>query len=463
MPAIKSIKEDLPYFVQDFSIISAKSVTQLKDGDSLIPSSASIRKATLKVESEGVLEYVATSLKRKAEKCSYDNLIPRSSGLPSCVIDGNECVHEHLNFTYKFNDDGTAGELYYIPFVYVVYSYKEDTYAWGFVISPKYCGAYDVPNGVSNTVEDELDNQSEEFAQVKSKWNGFILLFGILSCVIGVIIFLLFNYSLYERIERRYKSQQWMTRLRSIYKRRENLVKRGADKKTLAEINADIQEEFEDDEENDSVDEITPKSIREIDEYYATTNVLKRKLLKRMKLFWVYYIALIVIVAGAIIGYNRWDDIQKEKMWKEEQAMIEAENKKLTDEVTEKFNAEIVGNTYEGYDLYEGKHMKLKFLDGSRLQYQLGMENGEWDFTNGARKIVNWEQPKTVTYRLSINRHEKEWHTKAAATCRLEFDGYTSENILKEYGELEFVNEIIIPLKNNESYSTNAQYYLKKK
>lgn len=77
-----------------------------------------------------------------------------------------------------------------------------------------------------------------------------------------------------------------MHSLLGLYKRRDNLLKHGTDKKTIADIDAKIKEEyFDEDEEEEDDDETendifksdngydeddkTPKSIAEINQYFA--------------------------------------------------------------------------------------------------------------------------------------------------------------------------------------------------
>ena len=479
VPAIKNIKEELPYWSIDFHTVSKYSIKQLKDGISPIPTSASIRKAAIDVDSEVVLADVATELKHKAEKCSYGDFIPRSSGLPHSVIAGRECVHEHLDFKYKLNEDETIGELYYIPFVYVVYSYKNDTYAWGFRLNPENDGVYDTPTELDNLVEDNISNQKEQSLQIQQKWNRFLFLSGLLSFLVGMIIFLIRNYSLYERIGKRYQNQEYMHSLLGLYKRRDNLLKHGTDKKTIADIDAKIKEEyFDEDEEDDDEtendifksdkgydeDDKTPKSIAEINQYFAKTEVLKQKLLKRMRRFWLWYISLIIIVGGSILGYVLYDNWQSEKRQKEEIAAIEIEKRRPCDIITQKFNAEFIGNKYEGSTLssFHKGWMKIKFLTKSKLQYQIGIGSGEYNFSNGFEEKIKWQQPKMVEYKLTVESVSQKYGNEATATCSIVFDGYTSKNIIQEYGNNEFLNEIII-LPRDGATLTNEDYHLKKK
>lgn len=480
VPAIKNIKEELPYWSIDFHTVSKYSIKQLKEEISPFSTSASIRKATIDVDSEVVLTDVATKLKHKAEECSYGNFIPRSSKLPHSVIAGRECVHEHLDFKYKLNEDGTIGELYYIPFVYVAYSYKNDTYAWGFRLNPENNGVYDTPTELDNLVEDNISNQKELSLQIQQKWYQFLFLSGLLSFLVGMIIFLIRNYSLYERIGKRYQNQEYMHSLLGLYKRRDNLLKHGADKKTIADIDAKIKEEyFDEDEEEEDDDETendifksdngydeddkTPKSIAEINQYFAKTEVLKQKLLKRMRRFWLWYISLIIIVGGSILGYALYDNWQSERRRKEEIAAIEVEKRRFYDTISQKFNAEFVGNSYEGGTLssFHKGWMKIKFLTKSKLQYQIGVGSGEYDFSNGFEEKIKWQQPKTVEYNLTIGSVSQKYGNESTATCSIMFDGYTSKNIIQEYGN-EFLNEIIILPKEGATL-TNEDYHLEKK
>ena len=102
----------------------------------------------------------------------------------------------------------------------------------------------------------------------------------------------------------------------------------------------------------------------------------------------------------------------------------------------------MVGKTFEGYYLssFEYRYMRITFLNDSLLQYQLGIANVEY---NGAIRKVNWEQSKTVNYSLDVTRLENQYDK--GIVCKLVFAGYTSENIFQEYGENDFVQEIVIP------------------
>lgn len=445
VPAFKTIKEKLPYRSIDFNTINGSNAKKMKEGGTLVPASASIRKVTVEIDSETVLANMMREVNRKAEKCSYGDFIPRSSGLPHSVIMGRECVHEEFNVKYKLNENGTIGELYYLPFVYVVYSYKGDTYKWGFMLNPNHAGVYDTPASEDNTNDEDIDFQKEKSNQVRAKWNTFLFLSGVLSFLVGMIIFLVRNISLYERIGKRYLYQESMFSLLGIYKRRENLIKHGADKKTISEIDAQIQEEY-DDEEDEGEDDRTPKSIAEIHEYFAETEVLKQKLLKRMKRFWVWYISLIVIAGGSILGYSYYSNKRVEEQINQESQRQEEEHNALKvrveGEIREQFLSRFQNKTYEGAEensILDGQIIKIKVLDNNRLEYQLGSKS-----YNGLDSSISWSSPKIIPYTLDIDITN---HTE---------DRYCVSAIFR-FGEFESSD-----LLNGDVYGTHQfDYYTK--
>lgn len=463
IPAIEKIKEELPYQTTNFNTINGDNVKPMKEGMSLVPACALIRKASSDVDSKAVLTDLAIGIKGRAEECSYGNLIPRSTSyLPRFLREGHECINEHLNFKYQFNENNTVGELYYIPFVYVAYSYKGATYEWGFMLNPDHADVYDTPESEDNTNEEDIDVQKEKSNQLRAKWNVFLFLSGVLSFLVGMIIFLVRNTSLYERIGKRYRYQESMVSLLGIYKRRENLIKHGADTKTVAEINSQIQDEYGDEDDEDE-DDVTPKSIAEIQQYFAETEVLRQKLLKRMKRFWVWYISSIVIVGGGILGYALYDNWKWGKYNAEQTAIQEAEDNRLINEIIQRFNTEIVGNKYEGEStgFETDRLMTIHILDNSRLQYQVG-RIGEYNYDgNTLSRERKCESPKTVSYTLSV---VPVYDGKTRIGCYIKFDGYCSNNILKDNDVEEFNEEIIVPLKEAEKEYSNldTDYRLRK-
>lgn len=443
VPAFKTVKEKLPYRSIDFNTINGSNAKQIKDEVVPVPASASIRKVTVEIDSETVLTNMMREVNRKAEKCSYGDFIPRSWGLPHSVIMGRECIHEQFNVKYKLNENGTIGELYYLPFVYVVYSYKGDTYKWGFMLNPHCAGVYDTPASEDNTNEEDIDVQKEKSNQIRAKWNIFLFLSGVLSFLVGMIIFLVRNISLYERIGKRYRYQESMFSLLGIYKRRENFIKHGADKKTISEIDAQIQEEYED-EEDEGEDDRTPKSIAEIYKYFAKTEVLRQTLLKRMKRFWLWYISLIVIVSGYILGYRLYDKLRSERMEEEAIAMIEVENKKIEQEWRDKFQHEFVGKEMSGTTLYgHTKRMQIKFIDASHLKYSIAEEDySDYSFVNPSDRFKTI-LTRTVPYTIQVTRNSSN-NYNYNISVKIEFDGYISKDLLGEspyHNNDKFANE----------------------
>lgn len=437
IPAIEKIKEELPYQTTNFNTINVDNVKPMKEGMSLVPACALIRKASSDVDSKAVLTDLAIGIKGRAEECSYGNLIPRSTSyLPRFLRKGHECVNEHLNFKYQLNENNTVGELYYIPFVYVAYSYKGATYEWGFMLHPDHAGAYDTPTSEDNTNDEDIDVLKEKSNQIRAKWNIFLFLSGVLSFLVGMIIFLVRNISLYERIGKRYRYQESMFSLLGKYKRRENLIKHGADKKTISEIDAQIQEKY-DDEEEEGEDDRTPKSIAEIHEYFAETEVLKQKLLKRMKRFWMWYISLIVIVGGTILGYALYNNWQSEKMQKEEAAAFEIENRRVEQEWHDKFQAEFIGKEMSGTTLYgmPTKRMQIKIIDASHLEYSIAEEDYSNIGLNNLSDSFKTILSKTVPYTIRVTRSSSNDYggpKEGDISVKIEFDGYVSKNLFGE-------------------------------
>lgn len=456
IPAIEKIKEELPYQRTNFNTINGNNVKPMKEGMSLVPACASTRKASSDVDSKAVLTDLAIGIKGIAEECSYGNLVPRSSSyLPRFLVEGRECVNEHLSFNYRFNDNGTVGELYYIPFVYVIYSYKGDTFDWGFVLKPDNANdTYDRPIDTDSSIDEGINAQKENANQLSAKWNIFLFLSGVLSFLVGMIIFLARNISLYERIGKRYCYQESMFSLLGIYKRRENLIKHGADKKTISEIDAQIQEEY-DDEEDEGEDDRTPKSIAEIHEYFAETEVLRQTLLKRMKRFWMWYISLIVIVGGSILGYIYYSDKMAEEQINQELQQQEEEHNALKvrveGEIREQFLSRFQNKTYEGVEeisMIDGQIIRIKVLDNNKLEYQLGSKS-----YNGLDSSTSWSSPKTIRYTLDIDitNHTEDRYCVSAI---FRFDEYESSDLLNGdvYGTHKF--DYYTKLTNNTSNKT---------
>lgn len=371
------------------------------------------------------------------------------------------------DMTYRHNLNLNTGLLYYVPFVQVIYSYKGDTHEWVFMQSPSIRTAEPtIPEMDENEnplieLQTQFENQRERISK-KELWSYVISFF--IPPFLGLVFFMMFTDSICKKAKRRLNTQLDLATLLFRLKRSKGLSKHGK----KAEISEEDIEDLFDEEAGDyDGEEDTllydngekPTTIEGIEAYFAETEIIYRKAIKRINGYWWRFLAIILLLGGAIGGYLYYDNWQKEKMWEEEYAVREAENQKLHDEISHKFAAKMVGKTFEGDNLssFEDRYMRITFLNDSRLQYQLGIANGEYDFNNGARRKVNWEQSKTVNYSLDVTRLENQYHK--GIVCKLVFDGYTSENILQEYGENDFVQEIVIPVEANNIY----KYRLKSK
>lgn len=366
------------------------------------------------------------------------------------------------DMTYRHNLNLNTGLLYFVPFVQVIYSYKGDTHEWVFMQSPSIRTAEPTIPEMDENENPliELQNQFEKQRKRISKkelWSYVISFF--IPPLLGFFYFDMFIDNICKKAKRRLNTQFDLATLLFRLKRSKGLPKHGK----KAEISKEEIEDLFDEEAGyyDGVEDALlydggekPTTIEGIEAYFAETEIIYRKAIKRINGYWWRVLAIILLLGGAIGGYLYFDNWQKEKMWEEEYAVREAENQKLHDEISHKFAAKMVGKTFEGDYLStsEYRYMRITFLNDSRLQYQLGIANVEY---SGAREKVNWEQPKTVNYSLDVTRLENQYDK--GIVCKLVFGGYTSENILQEYGENDFVQEILIP---DGAYITDS-YLLK--
>lgn len=230
-----------------------------------------------------------------------------------------------------------------------------------------------------------------------------------------------------------------------------SLLKHGTDKKTIADIDAKIKEEyFDEDEEEEDDDETendifksdngydeddkTPKSIAEINQYFAKTEVLKQKLLKRMRCFWLWYISIIVIVGSSFIGYNYYSD-------KMEQEQIYQEKQQLKEEICAQFLSNFQNKIYEGTPTYgfgrNQKIIRIKVLDKNRLEYSIG--------TSELFSEPKWSFHKLVQYTLDINvteaQHQIYSRSNYFVSATLKFADYESIDFLS----CELLGKLEIP------------------
>lgn len=359
------------------------------------------------------------------------------------------------DMTYRQNLNLNTGLLYYVPFVQVIYSYKGDTHEWVFMQSPSIRTAEPtIPEMDENEnplieLQTQFENQRKRISK-KELWSYVISFF--IPPLLGLVFFMMFTDSICKKAKRRLNTQLDLATLLFRLKRSNGLSKHGK----KAEISKEEIEDLFDEEAGDYDGEEDsllydngekPTTIEGIEAYFAETEIIYRKAVKRINGYWWRFLAIILLLGGAIGGYLYYDNWQKEKMWEEECAIREAENKKLAEEVTKKFKAEMIGTTYEG--AYLGSYMQIKILDNSRLQYKLGEETSEWD--ENYRHIIRWGNPKTISYKLDIGLGKDDYWNATKEFCFLEFDGYKTSNLVNENGDNFFVDSFTIPRDKNQS------------
>ena len=407
----------------------------------IVPLKAIVDTAVVDLNSKDgkVARELSKEISKTAKDCSFGEF--------------DRITDKHLTSTHAF--DKNTGFLYYVPFVQVFYSYKGETHEWVFMVSPSTQTAEPTIPKMDKDDNPLMEMQSmfqKQREEISGKENINIFLAGIIIPLIGGIILMCLISSVIEKVKARLEAQIQLAALLFKLKRHENLAKLG--------IKVDMKHNVY----TNHKDSDKPKTIEEILAYFSETEMMRQKAIRIIKAFWWWLLALVLLVAGAIIGYNRWDDAQKEKMWEEELARIESENKKLTDEVTRKFNAEMVGRSYEGSDLevLHKKHMKIEILDESQLQYQLGVNTGKFD--DHFNDIINWENPKVVPYSLLVEKKGPHASYDRDEYCLIIFDGYKTTDILRTYGDLCFEDEFKVPVDTtaNNSDILSESYYLKR-
>lgn len=387
----------------------------------------------------GIIGAVERVVKSVATDCSYGNFDRTSD--------------PHLSYRWDFNRN--TGIVYYIPFVQVLYSYRGTNHEWVFMQSPSIRTAEptipEMDESANPLIEmqNKFENQRKRISR-KELWSYVISFF--LPPWLGLVFFMMFTDKICKQAKRRLNTQLDLATLLFRLKRTKGLSKQGK----KAEISNEGIEDLYDDEAGDYDGEedtllydggVKPSTIEGIEAYFAETEVIYRKAIKRINGYWWRFIAIVLLLGGSIGGYFYYDNWQKEKMWEEEYAIREAENKKLAEEVTKKFKAEMIGTTYEG--AYLGSFMQIKILENSRLQYKLGEETSEWD--ENYRHKIRWGNPKTISYKLDIGLGKDDYWNETKEFCFLEFDGYKTSNLVNENGDNFFVDSFTIPRDKNQS------------
>lgn len=439
----------------DFSNVS-KAIIEKWPCKHVTPENAEIHSDYVALNNnEGILKHVNFEIEWTAERCSFGNF--------GQITD--------KDMTYSWNLNNRTGELYYVPFVQVTYAYKGATHEWVFQLSPSVRTAEPtIPKmDINENPLVEMQRQFETKRKRISKremWSFCISFF--IPPFLGLFFFYMFTHKYSDKAKRRLNTQHDLSKLLFRLKRNKSLSEdSNTDEKIIVKGLQKLYNSYYDDDD-DVDDELLydngekPSTIKGIEDYFAETEVLYRKAIRRINGYWWRFLGIILLIGALIGGYNYYDHLQNEKVWAEQCALWEAEYKKATEEVTKKFNAEMIGNEYEGKGGdWTKKYIKIKILDDSNLQYRLGEETLEWD-ANYRNHIIKWGNTKVVPYNLII-RSDSTSYGKIKNYCVIQFDGYKSSDIVSEYGNNFFVSDFTIPInktQNNTSYSD--LYHLKK-
>lgn len=169
-------------------------------------------------------------MRQAAERCSF-----------------NRCsLEESLKgkFSFKSNLESPLGNLYYIPFVQVLYLYKGVKYEWSFLQDPSIrMGAPSVPKGE----EDEMKKMQSLFIKKRKKvwkmetWNFALACF--ITTPIGALVYGLITDSLYTKAKERLNTQLGLAGLLFVLKRKGNVMSDESDEREESD-EYDEQDEF---------------------------------------------------------------------------------------------------------------------------------------------------------------------------------------------------------------------------
>lgn len=362
------------------------------------------------------------------------------------------------DMTYRHNLNLNTGLLYFVPFVQVIYSYKGDTHEWVFMQSPSIRTAEPTIPEMDENENPliELQNQFEKQRKRISKkelWSYVISFF--IPPLLGFFYFDMFIDNICKKAKRRLNTQFDLATLLFRLKRSKGLPKHGK----KAEISKEGIEDLFDEEAGyyDGVEDALlydggekPTTIEGIEAYFAETEIIYRKAIKRINGYWWRVLAIILLLGGAISGYLYYDNWQSEKMQKEEAAAFEIENRRVEQERRrveqewrrveqewhDKFQAEFIGKEMSGTTDYYGmptKRMQIKIIDASHLEYSIAEE----DYSNIGLISDSFKTilSKTVPYTIRVTRSSSNDYggpKEGDISVKIEFDGYVSKNLLGE-------------------------------
>ena len=426
-----------------------------------IPSNAEVNNQFLDFHDDKILTPVAEQTRYIAQKCSFGSFDPA------------ERCDEHLTFDQKLKYP--TGCLYFVPFVYVAYSYKGDSFEWCFMQAPNVrLEASIIPE--MNDGENPMLEMQEEFERQRKQISkrdliSFVITFFI-PPLFGALFYFLYTHSRTEIAKRRLNEQKGLVSLLFKLKRQENLRKHGYD----AELKHDNEYYNAHTDENEAADEDyvdgrLPSSVKGIQAYFAQTERHRKKALKRIRGYWFWFIGIIIIIASAIVGYNIYQNHVQKKAWEEEQAILENEMAHIRQEWQNRFQKEFVGKELFGTDVnsHPTRRIQIKFIDGSTLQYSIAEE--DWlnlDYRNPSSRYKTIST-KTVPYTIEVSRHRNSnygYGEEFDISVKLEFDNYIANDLLGEslyHRNDDFANEFKIIDKSKGDDILNFGYTVSRK
>lgn len=284
--------------------------------------------ADLSENNHEILEDVAREVHWTAKRCSFK------------PFREDERSDEHLNYSQKLTS--STGELFYIPFVHVVYRYNGATYDWAFLQSPSIR-----EDGIHPELEEDespVAMLQAEFLEKRKKlerkeiWS-MALSFVFTTPIGGVIYFLMTN-SKISKAKRRLNTQMDLATLLYRLKRKERLAAHGGTAKISDEDIEDLYDETAGDYDGPEDSWLydggeKPTTIAGIEEYFEETERVYKRALKSIRNFW-WDILVPILLVGAFFTVNyciksiqeKKENEQWERLHDEEMRIAEAKRAK---------------------------------------------------------------------------------------------------------------------------------------
>ena len=411
-----------------------------------VPSNAAVCTQFLDFNDDKVLSPVAETERYIAQTCSYGSLL------------SSERCDEHLTFNQNLHYP--TGCLYFVPFVYVVYSYKGDSFEWCFMQDPKVRLESSIHPEMEEG-ENPMLTMQEEFKKERKQISKRDLISLVVSFFIppmfGAFFYFLYTHSRTEIAKRRLNEQQGLVSLLFKLKRQENLRKHGYD--ADLEHNNEIYNTHTDENEaadEDYIDGQLPSTVEGIQSYFAQTERFRKKALKRIRGYWFWFIGIILIIAGAIIGYHMYGNyvqekaleeirtLQEEQREQERQRQLEIEREQKAEEerinrekeakikdkeqeIRRAFETEYVGNNFQSTGSYfngdQYEFWRVTFLDSQTIRFEKQIADAYYNL-----KAWDWVEVSTSSYDLEFDIKENKWANGGMeGTCYLMSNGFQGE------------------------------------